>query len=138
MMPLLHLLARIMERKIMSDKMFAVLDPNPLLCLVEDAGAEVAEGFFRRYLQMLPLRTAKLTRALFDGDQEAALDAVLSLKTTSRMAGAARLARLCAELEGKVRDGSVICRSVEATLIEQQRLVMEYAGIQVRVAVATP
>ncbi|MBT2549664.1 Hpt domain-containing protein [Arthrobacter sp. ISL-65] len=122
----------------MSEELFAVLDPNPLLCLVEDAGAEVAEGFFRTYLQMLPVRTAKLTRALLGGNQEAALDAVLSLKSTSRMAGAVRLARLCAELEGKVRAGSVVCRSAESSLLEQQRLIMEYAGAQVRVPVATP
>lgn len=112
---------------------FAVLDPNPLLHLIEDAGAEVAEGFFQTYLQMLPLRTAKLSRVLFAGDQEATLDAVLSLKSTSGMVGAVRLARLCAELEGKVRNRDAICRSVEAELIEHERLILEYAGARVGV-----
>lgn len=66
----------------MSDELLAVLEPYPLLCLVEDAGAEVAGDFFRTYLQMLPLRTAKIARALGAEEQEEALDAELSLKST--------------------------------------------------------
>lgn len=112
----------------MSDELFAVLNPNPLLFLVEDAGAEVAGDFFRTYLQMLPLRTAKIVRALLAEDQEVALDAVLSLKSTSRMVGALRLAALCAELEAQMRDGTVRCWTAEARLVEQELLILEYAG----------
>jgi HPt (histidine-containing phosphotransfer) domain-containing protein len=120
----------------MSEKLLAVLDPNPLLCLVEDAGAEVAGDFFRTYLQMLPLRTAKLVHTLMEGDQDAALDAVLSLKSTSRMVGALRLAALCSELENDVRDQRAHCGRAEARLIEQELLVMEYADSQGSVAEA--
>src|SRR6478736_6174903 len=48
-----------------------------------------------------------LATALDRRDQAAALDAVLSLKTSSSMVGGLRLAELAAELEEVIRSGSL-------------------------------
>jgi HPt (histidine-containing phosphotransfer) domain-containing protein len=51
----------------------------------------------------VPNRNERLRLTLTTGDLEGALDAVLSLKTSSQMAGAERLAGLALDLEQSIR-----------------------------------
>lgn len=62
--------------------------------------------FVGNFIDCLPARIAKLRLALTTGDLDGALDAVLSLKTSSQMVGAERLAGLAMDLERSIRDDS--------------------------------
>ena len=64
---------------------------------------DVAKGFARDYTNMWDRRYHSLARSLDSGDDAAALDAVLSLKTSSAMVGGVRLAELAKELEEAIR-----------------------------------
>lgn len=59
--------------------------------------------FVRNFIAQLPRRTEHLRLALTTGDLASALDAVLSLKTSSQMVGAERLAGLAFDLERSLR-----------------------------------
>jgi HPt (histidine-containing phosphotransfer) domain-containing protein len=59
--------------------------------------------FVRNFIAQLPQRTEKLRLALTTGDFAGSLDAVLSLKTSSQMVGAQRLAEFAIRLERSVR-----------------------------------
>lgn len=63
----------------------------------------VAKGFARDYAKMWDHRYQSLAMSLDNGDAAAALDAVLSLKTSSAMVGGVRLAELAGELEDAIR-----------------------------------
>ena len=63
----------------------------------------VAKGFARDYTNMWDRRYRSLASSLDSGDEAAALDAVLSLKTSSAMVGGVRLAELARELEDAIR-----------------------------------
>ena len=63
----------------------------------------VARGFARDYTNMWDRRYQSLATSLDSGDEAAALDAVLSLKTSSAMVGGVRLAELARELEDAIR-----------------------------------
>ncbi|WP_230012413.1 Hpt domain-containing protein, partial [Microbacterium sp. Bi128] len=63
----------------------------------------VAKGFARDYTKMWDQRYQSLATSLDSGDETAALDAVLSLKTSSAMVGGVRLAQLSRELEDAIR-----------------------------------
>jgi HPt (histidine-containing phosphotransfer) domain-containing protein len=63
----------------------------------------VAKGFARDYTNMWDRRYRSLASSLGSGDEAAALDAVLSLKTSSAMVGGVRLAGLARELEDAIR-----------------------------------
>jgi HPt (histidine-containing phosphotransfer) domain-containing protein len=69
--------------------------------LDEDEG--VWRVFVRNFIAQLPRRTEKLRLALTTGDLAGTLDAVLSLKTSSQMVGAERLAQFAIGLERSVR-----------------------------------
>lgn len=60
--------------------------------------------FVSNFIDCLPARIAKLRLALTTGDLDGALDAVLSLKTSSQMVGAERLAGLAMDLERSIRE----------------------------------
>jgi HPt (histidine-containing phosphotransfer) domain-containing protein len=68
------------------------------------------EGYFTvfvgKFIELLPHRIGKLRLALTTGDLDGAVDAVLSLKTSSQMVGAERLAALAMDLEGAIRNES--------------------------------
>ncbi len=77
-----------------------LVDPAALQSLGEQLNnPAVAKGFARDYAQMWDQRYASLATALDRRDAAAALDAVLSLKTSSSMVGGLRLAELAADLE---------------------------------------
>ena len=63
----------------------------------------VAQGFAKDYASMWNQRYRSLATSLESGDEAAALDAVLSLKTSSAMVGGVRLAGLARELEAAIR-----------------------------------
>lgn len=81
-----------------------LVDPAAL----QDLGSQldcpaVAEGFARDYTNMWDHRYRSLAKSLERGDEAAALDAVLSLKTSSAMVGGIQLAALATELEDAIR-----------------------------------
>ncbi|MHA7222067.1 Hpt domain-containing protein [Arthrobacter sp. RHLT1-20] len=92
----------------------AVSDVAPLVdpAALQELGVQldsptVAKGFARDYANMWDQRYDSLASAVTRCDQAAALDAVLSLKTSSTMVGGVRLAQLAGELEEAVRDGDM-------------------------------
>ncbi|WP_120521510.1 Hpt domain-containing protein [Arthrobacter celericrescens] len=88
----------------------ALVDPAVLHGLDSELGdATVTSAFVRKYVAMLPLRLSRLHHALDERNLDDAVDAVLSLKTSSDMVGAVCLRRLAAELEASMNllpDGS--------------------------------
>lgn len=85
------------------------------------------EGYFRMFvadfIQCLPQRISRLRLALTTGDLDGSMDAVLSLKTSSQMVGAERLAGLAIELESEIRtkaresDVAVVLPRLAATFL---------------------
>ncbi|WP_426998425.1 Hpt domain-containing protein [Pseudarthrobacter sp. N5] len=71
----------------------AELDPDEDYCRI----------FVRNYMEQLPSRISRLRWALRSGDLEAAMDAVLSLKTSSQMVGACCLGGIADELESALK-----------------------------------
>jgi len=77
------------------------VDPSvlqSLRCELEP-DAEYCDVFVNSYIQQLPRRLDRLRHAVEAMDLDAAMDAVLSVKTSSMMVGAAYLGRLADELE---------------------------------------
>ena len=72
------------------------------------AGTGLAQRFARDYAGMWDLRLARLETAVGSGDEDLALDAVISLKISSAMVGGLRLARLAELLEGLIRQGDFV------------------------------
>lgn len=99
------------ERSIMTqpdDSGRPLVDQSVLDRLLEELDED--EGYFTvfvgKFIELLPLRIGKLRLALTTGDLDGAIDAILSLKTSSQMVGAERLAALAMELEGAIRNDS--------------------------------
>ena len=85
-----------------------LLDLTVLRQLEEELGdSGVARSFVRDYIGIWESRIQYLIRSVADDDSEAAMDAVLSLKSSSTMVGGVRLAQLAGELEEAVRDGNM-------------------------------
>ncbi|KNH21758.1 histidine kinase [Arthrobacter sp. ZBG10] len=72
---------------------------------LEDDGG-YSKVFVGHFIEYLPQRISRLRLALTTGDLEGSVDAVLSLKTSSQMVGAERLAGLALDLEGEIRRGA--------------------------------
>ena len=83
-----------------------LLDSSVLSRLREELDDDegVWKVFEQNFIAALPQRIEKLRMALTTGDLTGALDAVLSLKTSSQMVGAERLAGLAFDLELSLRD----------------------------------
>ncbi|MFJ4170226.1 Hpt domain-containing protein [Paenarthrobacter sp. NPDC089714] len=79
----------------------SLVDHTVLTELQAELGGDhsLVSTFVRNYVAMLPWRVARLHHALDNLDLEDAMDAVLSLKTSSEMVGAVCLRRLALELE---------------------------------------
>jgi hypothetical protein len=82
-----------------------VLDAHPLQVLTEQAGRSVAERFFNDYLDLLPARSASIIAGLAAEDRERTLDAVVSLRVTSAMAGALEMEESSRTLERQLQVG---------------------------------
>ena len=76
-----------------------VLDDRPLGTLAEDTTCAVADQFAADYCRLLPRRILRIRDAIRSGDREAAVDAVLSLKTSSALIGALRMELICVHLQ---------------------------------------
>ena len=89
--------------------------------LAEDEG--YCRVFVGNFIEYLPYRIGRLRLALTTGDLEGSVDAVLSLKTSSQMVGAERLASLAMDLEGEIRteareaDVAVLLPQLAATFL---------------------
>jgi HPt (histidine-containing phosphotransfer) domain-containing protein len=82
-----------------------LVDLSVLRQLEEELGdAEVARSFAKDYISIWDKRILYLMRSTADEDSDAAMDAVLSLKNSAFMVGAARLASLAVELELIIRN----------------------------------
>jgi HPt (histidine-containing phosphotransfer) domain-containing protein len=83
----------------------ALVDPTVLTELQAELGGDQAiiSTFVRNYVDLLPWRVDRLHHALEKFDIEDAMDAVLSLKTSSHMVGAICMSRLATELEISIR-----------------------------------
>ncbi|WP_078107720.1 signal peptidase I [Arthrobacter sp. SRS-W-1-2016] len=75
-------------------------DRRPLKRLAREMKSkEAAEKFAAAYARLLPQRVDKISHALSTGNSDLAMDAVLSLKTSSSMVGALRMEQHCVRLE---------------------------------------
>ncbi|KUM36541.1 hypothetical protein AR689_11965 [Arthrobacter sp. EpRS71] len=83
----------------------ALVDRTVLTELQAELGGDhgIISTFVRNYVELLPWRVGRLHRALKKLDIDDAMDAVLSLKTSSHMVGAICMNRLATELEISVR-----------------------------------
>ena len=84
------------------------MDTGVLLDLEDQLGrADLATNFVKDYAALWEQRERRLAVSLAGEDRDAALDAVISLKVTSGMVGARRLAGLAQALERAVRRGDL-------------------------------
>jgi len=83
----------------------ALVDPTVLTELQAELGGDptIISTFVGNYVELLPWRVDRLHHALEKLDIEDAMDAVLSLKTSSHMVGAICMSRLATELEISIR-----------------------------------
>ena len=83
----------------------SLVDPTVLAGLQAELGGDrsIVTRFVRNYIDLLPWRVDRLHHALNNLDMEDAMDAVLSLKTSSHMVGAICMSRLATELEISIR-----------------------------------
>ncbi|MET4621640.1 HPt (histidine-containing phosphotransfer) domain-containing protein [Arthrobacter sp. 2762] len=83
----------------------SLVDPTVLTGLQAELGGDrsIVTRFVRNYIDLLPWRVDRLHHALNNLDMEDAMDAVLSLKTSSHMVGAICMRRLATELEISIR-----------------------------------
>ena len=91
----------------MTEVQGSVLAGASLRRLASDTDFACAESFAETFQSMLAGRVDRIVRALGERDADTALDAVLSLKISSAMAGAEQMASLCASLESELRAGSL-------------------------------
>lgn len=83
-------------------RLLPLVDPTALRLLAEDVGERSASSFARDFTRIWPRRREALAAALAGTDLTVALDAALSLRTSSTMVGATRLAALTEELERRL------------------------------------
>jgi hypothetical protein len=108
---------------------FPVLDDSVLQDLKDEVGEVVAQEFIEDYLLSLFGKAIRILQSVDRGDPVDKLDAVLSLRTSSEMAGAARLAAYCRELEAAVKTGkSPDAAAVKTKLPAQIRNVIREAS----------
>lgn len=75
------------------------LDGEHLRYLAEESSTEAAESFSDNYAALLAQRVERIIRNVGVGNRDTAMDATLSLLTSSSMAGALQMSHLCAQLE---------------------------------------
>jgi HPt (histidine-containing phosphotransfer) domain-containing protein len=106
----------------MDGKDIPLLDPAVLERLRDGLeGEKVYRALVQNFILLLPDWAENVRVALTTGDVVGALDAVLSLKSSSQMVGAERLAELSADLERSLR--------MDAYRAEPARLLPQLAAI---------
>lgn len=76
-----------------------VLDPECLRELAEESTTAAAESFAASYRALLPERIDRILQSVGTGNRHKGIEAALSLKVASSMAGALRMSQLCRKLE---------------------------------------
>lgn len=66
-------------------------------------GSPAFDGFIDRYMSLWPVRHSRLVDACHNHDHEAAMDAILSIRSSAQMIGALRLAAHTLESESVLR-----------------------------------
>jgi HPt (histidine-containing phosphotransfer) domain-containing protein len=113
------------------DHELPVLDSSTLRSMADEAGLRTAQTFMDEYLQLLPKRAASVMRGLAGEDPAPALEALVSLKVTSAMAGALRLEGYCHKLEQALKRGHrPDPATVKAVLFANIRLLVREAARQ--------
>jgi HPt (histidine-containing phosphotransfer) domain-containing protein len=108
-----------------------VLDSGMLQSLADEASPTAAQTFMDEYLQMLPVRAAKILRGLASHDPDSAAEALVSLRAASAMAGALRLEGYCRDLERALNRGHwPDPKPVKAVLFANIRLLVREATRQ--------
>ncbi|MFF2296776.1 signal peptidase I [Arthrobacter sp. NPDC058127] len=100
-------------------------DRRPLRRLAREMKSkEAARKFAAAYARLLPARVERISHALSTGDTELAMDAVLSLKTSSSMVGALRMEQHCLRLEHALAttDHTAAARAGDAVREHQAQL----------------
>ncbi|MFK4299658.1 signal peptidase I [Arthrobacter sp. GAS37] len=83
-----------------AERLLPAFDRSPLKRLARELRSKEAAGnFAATYTRMLPQRVDRISDALSTGNSELAMNAVLSLKTSSSMVGALRMEQHCGRLE---------------------------------------
>ncbi|MBB6404782.1 signal peptidase I [Arthrobacter sp. AZCC_0090] len=83
-----------------AERPLPALDRRPLKRLAREMNSkEAAKKFAATYTRLLPQRVDRISHALSAGNSDLAMDAVLSLKTSSSMVGALRMEQHCVHLE---------------------------------------
>lgn len=133
-----HLISRFPEWKSTSERTMMTLSDGadgPLVnqTVLNRLRAELAEDegycrvFIGNFIDYLPHRIGRLKLALTTGDLDGSVDAVLSLKTSSQMVGAERLAGLATALEREIRteglnaDAAVVLPMLAASFLRPIR-----------------
>ena len=85
-----------------------LLDMSVLRRLEDELGDPgIARTFANEYINIWDKRIQYLRRSVEQNDPDAAMDAVLSVRNSSFMVGASRLAQLAAEFQRIIQDGDV-------------------------------
>lgn len=113
------------------DHELPVLDSSALRTIADEAGLRTAQAFIDEYLQLLPKRAASVMRGLAAEDPASALEALVSLRVTSAMAGAMRLEGYCQKVEQALKRGHrPDPATVKAVLFANIRLLVREAARQ--------
>ncbi|SDT24317.1 hypothetical protein SAMN04489743_2137 [Pseudarthrobacter equi] len=72
----------------------------------DDNDSDIWRLFIRNYIGLLPRRIERVRLCLTSADFEGAMDSVLSLRSSSEMVGAERLAALTGHLQAALRTAS--------------------------------
>lgn len=97
-----------------------VLEASRFHKLAEDCEKfEDAVNFLATYRQLLPHRVSRILSALRNEDADAALDAILSLKTSSSMTGALQMEHNCRRLQDGLRGGTDMKILAASTSLEE-------------------
>jgi hypothetical protein len=109
------------------------LDPLSLRNLAEETSIQVAETFAANYAGLLPQRVERIVRSVGIGDRAMAMDASLSLRTSSSMAGALRMSRLCRDLEQALVAADAVSAAAAA-----REITIHLPGLQEALAASPP
>lgn len=101
-----HLVTEVTDgREAQAATRLPVLDGGAFRVLAEQVGVPVAKKFLEDYVNLLPLRSAAVFEGLDSEDMEKALDALISLKVSSAIAGASQMEDSARELQHRVQAG---------------------------------
>jgi hypothetical protein len=81
--------------------------------------ASIARTFANEYINIWDKRIQYLMRSVEHNDPDAAMDAVLSVRNSSYMVGASRLAQLAADFQRIIQDGDVASAQARAEYLAE-------------------